>query len=50
MRMVLAAAAAVAALALLAACGADGPPERPQPPVAEPDVTVTGQIRLGVRL
>jgi predicted small lipoprotein YifL len=41
--------AAVAA-ALLAACGADGPPERPQPPAAEPDVTVTGQVRLGVRL
>lgn len=30
---------------LLAACGADGPP---QPPAAEPGITVTGEARIGV--
>lgn len=36
-------------LALLAACGADGPPERPTAPTASPEVTVSGEVRLGVR-
>lgn len=30
---------------LLAACGADGPP---QPPAAEPGITVTGEASIGV--
>ena len=30
---------------LLAACGADGPP---QPPAAEPGITLSGEVDIGV--
>ena len=37
--------AALALLSLLAACGADG---APQAPAAEPGVSISGQVEIGV--